>query len=158
MVLARKCEDQAFKLFGSTGPRVLNAVVCALDHDGIYSMRRSQACLLITPTDPRDTEDAEISLETNQQHLNCSYDTRDTNLISISKGYWVSERFFLETMLPVDWSNSCWTHTLQHGIIASLDFLIPQEPSCLPHFRLHFSWLRSARLYVVKTAGISSEA
>lgn len=31
-------------------------------------------------------------------------------------------------MLPVDWSNSCWTHTLQHGIIASLDFLISQAP------------------------------
>ena len=48
LVLAGKCEDQAFKLFGSTGNRVLNAVVCALDHDGIYSMPRSQAFLLVT--------------------------------------------------------------------------------------------------------------
>lgn len=111
-------------------------------------------------TDPRDTDDEEISLETSQQHLNCSYDTHDTNLVSslkaslswicltkrnevkeritVSKGYWVSERFFLETMLPVDWSDSCWTHMLQHGIIASLDFLIPRAPLLSTTFPIAF--------------------
>lgn len=49
LVLAGKCEDQAFKLFGSTGRRVLNAVVVALDHDGIYSMPHFQAFLPVTP-------------------------------------------------------------------------------------------------------------
>lgn len=92
--------------------------------------------------------------------MNCSYDTHDTNLvsslkeslswicllkrnevedsISVSKGHLVSERFLLEPMLPVDWSDSCWTHTLQHGIIASLDSLISRAPLLSTTFPIAF--------------------
>lgn len=41
-------------------------------------------------------------------------------------------------MLPVNWSNSCWTHTLQHGIIASLDVLIPRQPLLSTTFPIAF--------------------
>ena len=41
-------------------------------------------------------------------------------------------------MLPVDWSGSCWTHTLEHGIIASLDSLIPRAPLLFTTFPIAF--------------------
>lgn len=41
-------------------------------------------------------------------------------------------------MLPVDWSDSCWAHTLQHGIIASLDTLIPRAPLLSTTFPIAF--------------------
>ena len=101
-----------------------------------------------------------MSIEISEQHLKCSYETDDLNFvsslkaslswiclskrneikdrISVSKGYWDCDRFFLEAMLPVDWSGSCWTHTLQHGIIASLDFLVPRKPLLSTTFPIAF--------------------
>lgn len=47
-VLAGKCQDQIVQLFGDTGSRALDAVVCALE-GGVSGMSRSQAFLLVTP-------------------------------------------------------------------------------------------------------------
>ena len=101
-----------------------------------------------------------MSIEISDQQLKCSYDTDNSNLvsslkeslswiclikrneiqnrISVSRGYWDCDRFFLEAMLPVDWSGSCWTHTLEHGIIASLDSLIPRAPLLFTTFPIAF--------------------
>lgn len=112
-------------------------------------------------TNPRDVEDADMSIEISEQHLKCSYDTDDLKLvssfksslswicllkrnevkdrISVSRGYWDCDRFFLEEeMLPVDWSGSCWIDTLQHGIIASLDLSIPRTPLLSTTFPIAF--------------------
>lgn len=101
-----------------------------------------------------------MSIEISDQQLKCSYNTDNSNLvsslkeslswiclikrneiqnrISVSRGYWDCDRFFLEAMLPVDWSGSCWTHTLEHGIIASLDSLIPRAPLLFTTFPIAF--------------------